>query len=309
MCMRQTAPSAGSPENQSRPNLYMKSIRNILIAILLGCILAGVNWLEVHAPRDENVALRLSPTPALIQVSVVGAVVHPGTYTLDEKSRVLDAVEAAGGFVAEADKEGLNLVARLENVQRLDVPYRVDLGPDAEQGVKAVSGDAPPPVVGSQLVDSNTTVPEELDKLPDAGFATATSGTETYSCSNGVVGSGAFVWPSENYFLTGNDYKPDHPGIDIAAGEGSPVYAADSGVVIAQGNDEAGYGKVIQIDHRNGYFTVYAHLSVIGVSMCQSVDAGQWIGAAGSTGNARGAHLHFEVAQDGWYIDPWIVLP
>jgi len=265
--------------------------------------------MEVHAPQDESVALRIWPTPALIQVSVVGAVVHPGIYILDEKSRVVDAVEAAGGFVAEADKDSLNLAALLVNSQKLDVPYRSELGYDKEQGVEAVAGGTPSPVAGSQFADLYTGVPEDLDKLPDIGSATALPATETASCSNGAVGSGAFVWPADNHSLTGNDYGPGHPGIDIAAGEGSPVYAADAGVVIAQGNDEAGYGNVIQIDHHNGFLTVYAHLGVIGVSMCQSVNAGQWIGDAGSTGNARGAHLHFEVAQDGWYIDPWTVLP
>jgi murein DD-endopeptidase MepM/ murein hydrolase activator NlpD len=129
------------------------------------------------------------------------------------------------------------------------------------------------------------------------------------SCSVGEVGSGTFVWPADNHFLSGNDFRPDHPGIDIAAGEGSPVYAADSGVVMARGNDEAGYGNVIMINHGNSYWTVYAHLSEIGVSMCQSVKAGQWIGAAGKTGNARGAHLHFEVVYDGRSVNPWLFLP
>ena len=59
----------------------------------------------------------------------------------------------------------------------------------------------------------------------------------------------------------------------------------------------------------NGYITNYAHLSVIGVSMCQSVYAGQWLGTAGNTGNSRGVHLHFEVVQDGQSINPWLVLP
>jgi murein DD-endopeptidase MepM/ murein hydrolase activator NlpD len=118
------------------------------------------------------------------------------------------------------------------------------------------------------------------------------------------------VWPADNHFLSGNDYWSGHLGIDIAAGEGAPVYAADSGVVtMAQGGDNYGYGNVIQIDHGNGYSTVYAHLSVIGVGTCQSVYAGQWIGGAGNTGNSQGAHLHFEVRQGGGFINPWFVLP
>jgi murein DD-endopeptidase MepM/ murein hydrolase activator NlpD len=140
--------------------------------------------------------------------------------------------------------------------------------------------------------------------------SSGTSNTSSSSCPGGAVGSGAFVWPADNHYLSGNDYWSGHLGIDIAAGEGAPIYAADSGVVtMAQGGDNYGYGNVIQIDHGNGYSTVYAHLSVIGVGVCQSVYAGQWIGSAGSTGNSTGAHLHFEVRENGGFINPWFVLP
>jgi len=143
-----------------------------------------------------------------------------------------------------------------------------------------------------------------------ASGASGTSSTSQSACPSGAVGSGAFVWPTDNHFLSGNDYWSGHLGIDIAAGEGAPVYAADNGVVtMAQGGYNYGYGNVIQIDHGNGYSTVYAHLSVIGVPVCSSVFAGQWIGAAGNTGNSQGAHLHFEVRQGGGFINPWFVLP
>lgn len=140
--------------------------------------------------------------------------------------------------------------------------------------------------------------------------SSGTSPTHQSACPGGAVGSGSFTWPADNHFLSGNDYWSGHLGIDIADGEGGPVYAADSGVVtMAQGGYNYGYGNVIQIDHGNGYSTLYAHLSVIGVSVCTSVSQGQWIGSAGNTGNSQGAHLHFEVRQNGGFINPWFVLP
>ena len=140
--------------------------------------------------------------------------------------------------------------------------------------------------------------------------SSGTSSTSQSACPGGAVGGGGFVWPADAHSLSGNDYWSGHLGIDIAAGEGAPVYAADGGVVtMAQGGYNYGYGNVIQIDHGNGYSTVYAHLSSIGVSACASVGAGQWIGAAGNTGNSQGAHLHFEVRQNGGFINPWFVLP
>lgn len=194
--------------------------------------------------------------------------------------------------------------------QEVQAPqYEADIAPNREQDVIVVSSDTPWPTGSNQSIKPNDAIPQELATLPAKETATATPTAEHASCSDGAVGSGVFVWPADNHFLTGNNYEPDHPGIDIAAGEGSPVYAADAGVVVAEGDDETGYGNVIEIDHRNGYLTLYAHLSVIGVRMCQSVEAGQWIGAAGSTGNARGAHLHFAIALDGRAINPWTVLP
>ncbi|HJS19559.1 MAG TPA: LysM peptidoglycan-binding domain-containing M23 family metallopeptidase [Anaerolineales bacterium] len=143
-----------------------------------------------------------------------------------------------------------------------------------------------------------------------ASGASGTSGTSQSACPGGAVGGGGFRWPADSSSLSGNDYWSGHLGIDIAAGDGAPVYAADSGVVtMAQGGYNYGYGNVIQIDHGNGYSSVYAHLSSIGVGVCESVGSGQWIGAAGNTGNSQGAHLHFEVRQGGGFINPWFVLP
>lgn len=143
-----------------------------------------------------------------------------------------------------------------------------------------------------------------------ASGASGTSSTNQSACPGGAVGSGGFRWPADNNFLSGNDYWSGHLGIDIAAGAGAPVYAADGGVVtMAQGGYNYGYGNVVQIDHGNGYSTIYAHLSAFFVSTCQSVGAGQQIATAGNTGNSQGAHLHFEVRQGGGFINPWFVLP
>ena len=140
--------------------------------------------------------------------------------------------------------------------------------------------------------------------------SSGTASLNASACGAGPVGSGAFVWPADNHFLSGNDYWGGHLGIDLAAGEGAPVYAADSGVVtMAAGGYNGGYGNVIMIDHGNGYVTLYGHLSQILVTRCQSVYAGNLIGLSGNTGNSFGAHLHFEVRQGGGFLSPWYVLP
>mgnify|MGYP001814182659 CR=1 FL=1 len=125
----------------------------------------------------------------------------------------------------------------------------------------------------------------------------------------GAYGSGAFIWPASNHTLSGNDYWSGHLAIDIAAGEGAPIYAADSGVVVFSGPAAGGYGNMIMIDHGNGYQTLYAHLSQVSASCGRSVQQGQTIGIAGSTGKSTGPHLHFEVRYLGGFVSPWFVLP
>ncbi|MBE0682542.1 MAG: M23 family metallopeptidase [Anaerolineales bacterium] len=141
------------------------------------------------------------------------------------------------------------------------------------------------------------------------GANTGTGGANaTNSCGGGPVASG-FGWPANSHNITGNGYGPGHLGIDIEAAEGDPVYAAGTGIVtMAQGGWNYGYGNVVQIDHGNGYVTVYAHLSAINVSQCTPVGQGTVVGAAGNTGNSFGAHLHFEVRIGGSNINPYDIV-
>lgn len=134
------------------------------------------------------------------------------------------------------------------------------------------------------------------------------------ACKNvqgGLVGSGAFIWPSGNHYLSGFDYEPDanHPGIDIAGNEGAPIYAVDNGVVVYAGWNNWGYGNVIVINHGNGWQTLYAHLSAYVVSCGQFVYQGNSIGAIGTTGNSDGPHLHFEMMYNAVRVNPHDYLP
>ena len=123
--------------------------------------------------------------------------------------------------------------------------------------------------------------------------------------SGGAVGGGFFAWPSNNRFLSGTNFTSYHPGIDIAAAYGDPIYAADSGVVVFAGWSNYGYGNMVVIDHGNGWQTLYAHLSQWNVSCGQSAAQKNVVGLAGSTGNSSGPHLHFEMQYGGGRVNPW----
>jgi murein DD-endopeptidase MepM/ murein hydrolase activator NlpD len=122
-------------------------------------------------------------------------------------------------------------------------------------------------------------------------------------------GSGSMIWPV-NGPITGvfGEARPGHmhAGIDISAGEGTPIHAADDGrVVLMQGvGASGGYGNFTCVQHSASLSTCYAHQSQFGTSLGASVNKGQVIGAVGNTGHSFGAHLHFEVRVSGTPVNP-----
>ena len=120
------------------------------------------------------------------------------------------------------------------------------------------------------------------------------------------VGTGTFAWPAEGGHISsqmGHRWGRYHYGIDIARPSGYTIKASDNGVVKTAGRHST-YGNHIVIDHNNGYETLYAHLSEIGVSVGQVIEQGAAIGVMGSTGRSTGTHLHFEVHKNGSEVNP-----
>jgi murein DD-endopeptidase MepM/ murein hydrolase activator NlpD len=126
---------------------------------------------------------------------------------------------------------------------------------------------------------------------------------------SGATGSGFFVWPANNHWLSGYDYTAIHRGLDIDTDLNSPIYAVDNGVVVYAGPNSRGYGNMVVIDHGTGWQSLYAHLNQWNVECGQSVFQTNLIGLAGSTGNSSGPHLHFELRFNGAHVNPWTVLP
>lgn len=94
-----------------------------------------------------------------------------------------------------------------------------------------------------------------------------------------------------------------HKGVDFGAPTGTPIYATGAGVVTYSGW-RSGYGKLVEIDHGNGYVTRYGHASKLLVEVGQQVRANQHIAAVGNTGDSTGPHLHYEVLHQGQHKNP-----
>ena len=124
------------------------------------------------------------------------------------------------------------------------------------------------------------------------------------------------VWPAigaiTTYFHETGPYwvKGYHEGLDIGASYGSPIRAAEDGIVVeAETGWNSGYGNYVKVDHGDGVVTLYAHMSSLGSTPWQQVKRGELIGYVGSTGASTGPHLHFEVRLGGVKMDPLAYLP
>ncbi len=151
---------------------------------------------------------------------------------------------------------------------------------------------------------SREVISEEVSKQPvSKEIVIGTSGAGGSS-----VGTGYLTWPTGPGGGISRGFSGSHGGIDIWNSPNTPIYAADSGVVIVSMDTDHGYGRYIIIDHQNGMHTLYGHLNTRLAEVGQVVGKGELIGLMGSTGYSTGTHLHFEVRLGGGYsgrVDPW----
>lgn len=132
------------------------------------------------------------------------------------------------------------------------------------------------------------------------------------SNGNGAVNTSGWCSPLASYTLTSAFGMRDHPitgeykmhnGIDMAAPEGTKIYAAKGGQVSVAAYSSSA-GNYVQIDHGDGYHSVYMHMTSYTVSAGQYVAQGQLIGYVGNTGASKGNHLHFGISYNGSYVNP-----
>ena len=116
-----------------------------------------------------------------------------------------------------------------------------------------------------------------------------------------------FRWPVRGRVIAGFGPKPNglqNDGINLAVPEGTPIKAADDGVVAYAGNELKGYGNLVLVRHSNGFVTAYAHASEIMVKRGDTVKRGQVIAKSGQTGNVTSPQLHFEIRKGATPVDP-----
>lgn len=157
----------------------------------------------------------------------------------------------------------------------------------------------------SRTLISSEVVKEPVAEMVANGIKQRAVSAFPYSETTVLNGNGQFMWPVNGGSISdvfGSDRN--HKGLDIAAAEGTEIYAAADGVVIAAGWNTGGYGYFVMIDHGDGYATLYGHMSKVIAVNGAEVKCGDIIGEVGTTGDSTGNHLHFEVRYNNVCQNP-----
>jgi competence protein ComEA len=153
----------------------MKNALYVLLGVMAGFVLAGLLVFVSRAPEGEPIILQPAPTKAPIAVHIIGAVPRPGLYEFAEGARLQNAIDAAGGLLASANVDSLNLAALLEDGQQLNIPYKEGAAPTEPPAELELPSSSQEPTADPnvELLDINIATLEELIALPGIGPSTA----------------------------------------------------------------------------------------------------------------------------------------
>jgi murein DD-endopeptidase MepM/ murein hydrolase activator NlpD len=238
------------------------------------------------------------------------------------------ALVSPSGVHIVAPGETLNSIARLYGKPVMVLAKANNLPPDTMVRVgdrivipemrETARGPQPVPRVEAQAAPpapapAPTPVASNIDTTHSARLASPTTPPPASDTDNAVkvaepAGSlPSFRWPVRGRVIAAFGPKPNgvqNDGINLAVPEGTPIKAAEDGVVAYAGSELKGYGNLVLVRHANGYVTAYAHASDITVKRGETVKRGQVIGHSGQTGNVTSPQLHFEIRKGATPVDP-----
>jgi murein DD-endopeptidase MepM/ murein hydrolase activator NlpD len=165
--------------------------------------------------------------------------------------------------------------------------------------VQASAAPAPAPIPGPAYASAESPHSARV-AVPEPAPATAKTAEPAGSLPS-------FRWPARGRVIAGFGPSPNglqNDGINVAVPEGTPIKAADDGVVAYAGNELKGYGNLVLIKHANGFVTAYAHASEILVKRGDTVKRGEVIAKSGQTGSVTSPQLHFEIRKGSTPVDP-----
>jgi murein DD-endopeptidase MepM/ murein hydrolase activator NlpD len=213
--------------------------------------------------------------------------------------------------VAELAKaNGIDANSKLKLGQKINVPgAKSAAAPAAAQPAQVAS--AQPGAVAAPATKMAAVEPaKEKARLAQATTTPEAAAAVTETPVKTAEATGAlptFRWPVRGRVVTGYGAKTNgksNDGINVAVPEGTPVKAAEDGVVAYSGNELKGYGNLILVRHSNGYVTAYAHASELLVKRGETIKRGQIIAKSGQSGEVGSPQLHFEIRKGSSPVDP-----
>jgi murein DD-endopeptidase MepM/ murein hydrolase activator NlpD len=204
-----------------------------------------------------------------------------------------------------ARANGIDPAAKLLLGMKLVVPAKTAAGAQSTPAGTAppAAGSVPPPTkTAAVTVDSQQKV-----RLAQATTAEDTPTETPLKAAEATGALPTFRWPVRGKVITSYGAKTNgkaNDGINLAVPEGTPVKAAEDGVVAYSGNELKGYGNLVLVRHTNGYVTAYAHASELLVKRGDTIKRGQIIAKSGQSGEVGSPQLHFEIRKGSSPVDP-----
>ena len=265
---------------------------------------------QLIIPRQTAAVAAPAPALAAPASRPVAAAAAPIVHVVNHGDTLLSIARRNHMSVAELAKaNSLDPQAKLKLGMKLTVPGAKTAAvvpaaqPVAAAAPQTAAALAPPatkmaaaggPPQSARLAQSNTKVEDTAADTP-AKAADATGALPT------------FRWPVRGKVITSYGAKTNgkaNDGINLAVPEGTPVKAAEDGVVAYSGNELKGYGNLVLVRHSNGYVTAYAHASELLVKRGDTIKRGQIIAKSGQSGEVGSPQLHFEIRKGSSPVDP-----
>jgi murein DD-endopeptidase MepM/ murein hydrolase activator NlpD len=281
------APSASATHIEAKPLPHLASAED-------GAPGSGAGAARASAPRQATAPSSHQAASAPRGKLVAPSVIH---------------VVAAGETLKSIARNYRKPVAVIARANNLAVNAKVKPGeritiPDMKEASQAAPGRAEASV--SQPT-SSVAMAESSQTARVVEPAPAMSSQEAVKSAEPAGSLPGFRWPVRGRVIAAFGPKPNgvqNDGINLAVPEGTPIKAAEDGVVAYAGSELKGYGNLVLVRHPNGFVTAYAHASDILVKRGEAVKRGQVIAHAGQTGSVASPQLHFEIRKGATPVDP-----
>jgi murein DD-endopeptidase MepM/ murein hydrolase activator NlpD len=261
---------------------------------------------QLIIPHPGSVAVAAAPAVAAPAVKPVAAA--PSVHVVNRGDTLMSVARRNHITANElARANGLDPAAKLRIGLKLTVPTKVAAAP-VPMAQPAVAQAAPASAAPATRIAANAADPQQKARLAQTtGVEEAPAAETPVKAAEATGALPTFRWPVRGKVITSYGAKTNgksNDGINLAVPEGTPVKAAEDGVVAYSGNELKGYGNLVLIRHSNGYVTAYAHASELLVKRGDTIKRGQVIAKSGQSGEVASPQLHFEIRKGSNPVDP-----